>query len=83
MSIGGFFLLLILAIVAIALILWFTGLAGSLTLQRDRRGSDRDIGAGAAAGDEERPVHKGGVADQEEQEKTEFVPRSGVPDGGN
>jgi len=82
MSIGGFFLLLILAIVVIAAVLWFTGVAGTLSLQRDRRGSDKAVGTGAADDDGARPVHKGGVPEQEEQEKTEFVPRSGVPSGG-
>jgi hypothetical protein len=82
MSIGGFFLLLILAIIVIAAVVWFTGLAGSLSLQRDRRGSDKAVGAGAAE-DGDRPVHQGGVPEQEEREKTEFVPRSGVPSGGD
>jgi hypothetical protein len=80
MSIGGFFLLLVLAIVVIALVLWFTGVAGGITLQRDRRGSDKEVGAGARD-DGARPLHKGGVPEQEETEKTEFVPRSGVPSG--
>jgi hypothetical protein len=81
MGIGAFFLLLVLAIVAVVAILWFTGVAGALGIQRDRAGTDHGVGAPA---DEERepPVHRGGVPEQEEREQTVFVPRDEVRPGG-
>jgi hypothetical protein len=81
MGIGAFFLLLVLAILAVVAILWFTGAAGLLGIQRDKAGSDREIGAGAGD-DGERPVHRGGVPEQEEREQTVFVPRDEVRPGG-
>jgi hypothetical protein len=81
MEIGGFFLLLVLTVVVVALVLWLTGLGGAIGLQRDKRGSDRAIGAAGAEG-EERPLHKGGVPDQEEREKAEVVPPEDVPRSG-
>lgn len=81
MGIGAFFLLLVLAIVVLAAILWFTGAAGLLGIQRDKAGSDRELGAGTGE-DGERPLHRGGVAEQEEAEQTVFVPRDEVRPGG-
>jgi hypothetical protein len=81
MDVGAFFLLLVLAIVAVAAILWFTGAAGLLGIQRDKAGSDRELGAGSGEGGE-RPVHRGGVPEQEEREQTVFVPRDEVRPGG-
>ena len=81
MGIGAFFLLLVLAIVVLAAVLWFTGAAGLLGIQRDKAGSDRELGAGA--GEEgARPQHRGGVPEQEEREQTVFVPRDEVRPGG-
>jgi hypothetical protein len=81
MGIGAFFLLLVLAIVVVIAVLWFTGVAGVLGIQRDKAGSDRGVGAGA--GDEgQRPEHRGGVPEQEEREQTVFVPRDEVRPGG-
>jgi hypothetical protein len=77
MGLGAFFLLLVLAIVAVVAILWFTGAAGVLGIQRDRAGTDHAVGA--PSGDEgERPLHRGGVPEQEEREQTVFVPRDEV-----
>jgi hypothetical protein len=81
MDIGSFFLLLVLGVVVLGAVLWMTGALGVLGIQRDKRGSDRAMGSGAAEGGE-RPVHRGGVAEQEEREQAVFVPRDDVPRGG-